>query len=84
MDISRGSIYIFIIFVIQLVFIIIIPYIMFGYFAHINITSNKLFDQITKAFTAFILVGIWLLEWMYLGNYSYRRLKRSNVSKENS
>jgi hypothetical protein len=75
MRISKMAIFLALIFIFQWVIMIVIPYILFGVFSRIVFIDNVFMDQLLKAIIAFVLVSVWLLEWMYMGIYVYRKFR---------
>ncbi len=77
MKVARTTIYLCIVFTIQWVIMILLPYLFFKYLASLQLYPANIFvDQFVKAVISFTLVGLWLYEWMKLREYLYRSLSR--------
>lgn len=77
MKTNKTILYLFIIFFMQWCIMILLPYFFFKYIALYPVyPANIYIDQIVKALIAFLLIGIWLLEWMWLGVFFYRYVRR--------
>ncbi len=75
MKISKSTIYIVFILVIQYLFIIAIPIILFNiYNSVVFFSGSVLFDQLVKAIISFLSVAFWIYQWMWLTNRIYRSL----------
>jgi len=75
MKLSKSTIYIAFILVIQYLFIIAIPIILFKvYNSVVFFSGSVLFDQLVKAIISFLSVAIWIYQWMWLTNRIYRSL----------
>jgi uncharacterized membrane protein (DUF373 family) len=73
MRVSRATVYLCLVFIIQWVVMIFIPLLFFKYLAPIRFVPFSVFlDQALKAFISFVLVVLWLVEWMKFGEYLYK------------
>lgn len=78
MKISKSIFYLIGIFLLQWGVMLILPYFFFKYIAVYPVSPLNIYvDQGIKASAAFILVGLWLLEWMWLGMFLYKYIKRN-------
>ena len=77
MRISRSLPFIILILVVQYIFLLFIPYILFRlYNSIVFLPGSILLDQLIKAFISFATVIIWIYQWMWVTNKSYRLLRR--------
>ncbi len=58
----------------------ILPLLFFEYLARADLYPyNPFIDDVIKAMLSFTLVGLWLIEWMKMGEYVYKYLSRSRI-----
>jgi|Deesub1362A_J573_1020465.scaffolds.fasta_scaffold00008_251 hypothetical protein len=78
MRMAKTTLYICIVLLVQWVIVITLPFLFFEYLARADIYPyNPLIDEVIKAILSFTLVGIWLYEWMKMGEYVYKFLSKT-------
>ena len=78
MRLNKTTLYLVIVFIIQWCIMIMLPYFFFKYIALYSIYPTNIYiDQFVKALAAFLLIGAWLLEWMWLGIFLYKYVRSS-------
>jgi len=78
MKITRTTLYICIVLLVQWIIIMILPFLFFEYLANADLYPfNPFIDDVIKAMLSFTLVGLWLYEWMKMGEYVYRFLSKT-------
>ncbi len=80
MKLSRSIYYIAFILVIQYIFIIAIPYMLFHLYLSVVFVDWSVFiDQLIKAVISALFVGVWLYQWMWVTNRLYKYLRRGGA-----
>lgn len=69
------TIYIAFIIIIQWILLIVIFSLFWG-IVTITLYPNNVIDQLVKLVIGLTLLGIWLLEWFYIVNLIYNRIRR--------
>jgi len=69
------TIYIAFIIIIQWILLIVIFSLFWG-IVTITLYPNNVIDQLVKLMIGLTLLGIWLLEWFYIVNLIYNRIRR--------